>query len=139
LEFARWLSEKDHRKYDLPTEAQWEYAARGELVGCDYPWGDEDPDGRAVFGALQTKPVGSFRPNRYGLYDMAGNADEFVKEADYEYTKAPRTNPVGPLKGEFYISRGGGLEFELKVYERFLHPADSADDDLGFRLVCLEK
>ena len=136
LDFARWLTAKEHRKYDLPTEAQWEYAARGGLVGKDYPWGNEDPDGRAVFGAIQTEPVGSYAPNAYGLYDMAGNVGEFVKEAYSRYSAESKTDPIGPLKGDFVVARGGGLQYELKVYERDLIPSNMKIPDVGFRLVC---
>lgn len=135
-DFARWLSRREHRRYALPTEAQWEYAARGGLAGKSYPWGDEEPEGKALIYSAKTVKVGSFAANGYGLYDMAGNAMEWIREADYTYGTKTQKDPVGPLTGAFYLTRGGGLTWELKVFERFPAPAQSPA--AGVRLVCLD-
>ncbi|RZM11835.1 MAG: hypothetical protein EOO88_46365, partial [Pedobacter sp.] len=76
--FCKWLSKLENRHYRLPTEAEWEYAARGGLDQQDYPWGDGPVDGRACFNQITTSPVGSFPPNAFGLYDMVGNAQQWV-------------------------------------------------------------
>jgi len=95
--FCRWLSKKEEKTYRLPTEAEWEKAARGGLEGKKYPWGNETPDGtrcnfadkntdfywsdeRVDDGYVFTAPVGSFPPNGYGLYDVAGNAWEWCQD-----------------------------------------------------------
>ncbi len=105
------------REGSLPTEAQWEKAARGGLEGMEFPWGDEAPgcDLGAANGAqfascgASTIPVGSFGPNGYGLYDMVGNVWEWA--ADWYsrtfYAESPDTNPTGPLTGELPVRRGG--------------------------------
>lgn len=124
--FCRWLSRKEGKTYRLPTEAEWEKSARGGLQGKKYPWGDEPPNGTqcnfadkntdfywsdktADDGYVYTAPVGSFPPNGYGLYDMAGNAWEWCQDwFDWDYYKySPIRNPKGPSSGTDRVMRGG--------------------------------
>ena len=109
--FCKWLSRKEGRVYRLPTEAEWEYAARGGLVQKDYPWGNEDWKGRATFGVLETTPVGSHAPNGFGLYDMLGNVNEYVSDwlDDNYYARSPAKDPKGPARGVFRMNRGGSF------------------------------
>jgi sulfatase modifying factor 1 len=129
--FCQWLSAKEGRTYRLPTEAEWEYAARG---GTRTPfWTGSDPQDLAAAGntadaALHSKvprakgtaawddgfpflaPVGSFRPNPFGLHDVHGNVWEWCLDwygAD-TYAKSPVDDPQGPASGSFRTIRGGG-------------------------------
>lgn len=126
LAYCEWLSRITGKTYRLPTEAEWEKAARGGVDGRKYPWGDEPYDANRSYranagseaenehirkkdGFLYTAPVGSFPPNGYGLYDMAGNVWEWC--ADFYdgtyYARSPYNNPQGPERGEQRVIRGG--------------------------------
>jgi formylglycine-generating enzyme required for sulfatase activity len=118
--FCRWRSDKEGQRYRLPTEAEWEFAARGGLDRLPYVWGQEKvPDGRWQANIWQgkfpkqntledgfegTAPVASFPPNGYGLHDMAGNAWEWCADwYDHDYylkLKGPTYNPKGPESAE---------------------------------------
>jgi formylglycine-generating enzyme len=99
--FAEFLSEHDGRRYRLPTEAEWEYAARGGLEGKQYPWGDEDADPtRCNYSNPRPVPVACYPPNGYGLFDSVGNnyewtADYYLKDA-YARTPPEVVDPTGP-------------------------------------------
>jgi len=110
--FCQWTGGR------LPTEAEWEYAARGGLSGKRYPWGDNGPT--CTLGATNgvqngmcspqdTIAVGSFAPNGYGLYDMAGNVWEWVNDwySDTYYSSSPTQDPQGPSSGSVRVLRGG--------------------------------
>lgn len=158
--FAQWLSKKSGRTYRLPSEAEWEYAARGGTAGRNY-WGDNPAEAcRSANGAdLMAKsqwpdwtitscndgykvsaPVGRFQPNAYGLHDMMGNAWEWTNDwydAEY-YFESPKHNPRGPSHGFLRVPRGGGWGNAsecVRVSDRNGFAPDFSILFLGFRLV----
>jgi formylglycine-generating enzyme required for sulfatase activity len=128
----------------LPTEAEWEYAARGGLTGEVFPWGERMPHDSLVNwgGDRHEGPVavGSYAPNGYGLHDMAGNVWEFVQD---EWRTPAGVEPPAPhaSDGRTRVStrrviRGGSwgaAAVNLRVRWRDSHPPDDAGDHVGFR------
>jgi len=129
------------RGMKLPTEAQWEYAARGG-AGNLYSWGNEPPTtdkcSYLESGGIQT--VGKYKPNSFGLYDMTGNVWEWT--ADYyesEYYKySESSNPSGPAAGLYRVIRGGGwysTSAQLGASNRLWFSPDVPEASIGFRCV----
>jgi len=166
--YAQWIGKQ------LPTEAEWEFAARGGLEGAEYSWGDEFmPEGKPMANTWQgefptenlledgfewTAPVGSFPPNGYGLYDMAGNVWEWTTDWYVEHRKLPNTccgtfNPLGGKREDSFDPCDPKIKIPRKVmkggsylcapnYCRRYRPAarmpqavDTSTCHLGFRCI----
>ncbi len=121
---------------ELPTEAQWEKAARGGTTTA-YPWGDTFDAAKANNGG-GTKPVGSYAPNGFGLFDMSGNVWEWCRDWYDEgwYAKMPGQDPVNTTRSNARVCRGGSWNLNpsfLRAADRNWATPDVRNDNLGFR------
>ncbi|HJR59387.1 MAG TPA: formylglycine-generating enzyme family protein [Vicinamibacterales bacterium] len=147
--YCTWLSSQTDRDLRLPSEAEWEKAARGGVDGRRYPWGDRvdrnlanflaDPAMKAAHG---TTRCGSYPPNDYGLYDMVGNVWEWVDDW-YDpdaYSISAFDNPRGPGDGQLRVLRGGSwLVADVRMLScsyRHKVPPDTYSYGIGFRIAC---
>jgi formylglycine-generating enzyme len=142
--YGQWLSAATGKRYRLPTEAEWECAARGGAEGLAYPWGDSPPESLPDYAKrwkMGPEPVGLYAPNGYGLYNMGDNVHEWCADwydRNY-YTYAPERNPQGPADGVRKASRGGSWRHHIKVSRnaaRSSIPPEFQYADYGFRLAC---
>lgn len=145
LEFISELNEMTGLEFRLPTEAEWEYAARGghRLSSHKYPGSDicEEVAFYAGNSGDKIQPVASKSPNALGLYDMAGNVNEWCNDwyKDTYYSSSEKTDPQGPENGSFRIFRGGSCYSSAKAcriaYRGFDAPNSHKHPDMGIRLV----
>ena len=144
VSYCNWLGEEYGGDYRLPTEAEWEYAARGGNKSNSYTYsGSNDLESVGWFSdnaGGQTNRVGRKKPNELGIYDMSGNVCEWCRDwySDSYYATSPKDNPKGPPTGEYRILRGGGwtdtAEYCRFAFRHFNSPG-YRDNDYGFRVV----
>ncbi len=142
--YIPWLNKETGKTYRLPTEAEWEYAARG---GADtaYPWGNAIGKGNVNCDNVScgdkfeyTAPVGSFAANGYGLSDMHGNVLEWCQDWYGDYASSPVSNPKGAVSGTNRVLRGGSWRDDaqdVRSANRRYSTPDNRYSDIGFRLV----
>jgi len=148
VRYCEWLSASAGKNFRLPSEAEWERAARGGIEGKLYPWGDTPPQSLATYSArceaywkTGPEPVGCGEPNGYGLSNMCDNVHEWCSDwysANY-YEVSPERNPRGPDSGERRASRGGSWRHHIKMSRcaaRSSIPPAFQYADYGFRVAC---
>jgi len=134
VDYAKWIGKR------LPTEAEWEIAARGGLSDCIYPTGSDIERSQANFFSADTTAVKSYPPNHIGLYDVAGNVYEWCQDwydyHFYESSSQEPLNPSGPQQGVYRVLRGGcwkSLKDDLRCASRHRNNPGTVNRTYGFR------
>lgn len=148
MRYCEWLSTQSGQRYRLPSEAEWERAARGGLEQKQFPWGDEPPQSLPDYATRWVsgpEPVARYAPNGFGLYDIGDNVHEWCSDW-YDpayYAASPEGNPLGPERSAMQparrSSRGGSWRHQIKVARcaaRSSIPPEFQYADYGFRVAC---
>lgn len=143
--YCAWLSSQTGKRFRLPTEAEWEYAAKGGSPSQPFKYaGSDNPDEVGWYGGNTgiitaiTRPVGQKKPNTLGLHDMSGNAWEWCSDWYGPYPATPLTDPTGPTTGSMRAMRGGSwFDFVifLRAARRYPLDGDGSYEQVGFRIV----
>ena len=142
IAYCAWLTQQTGRDFRLPTEAEWERAARGGVEGSLYPWGDAPPQSLTHYDQRWKhgpEPVRQSAPNAFGLFNMCDNVHEWCSDwydPNY-YSSSPESNPRGPEHGTRRASRGGSWRHHIKVSRcsaRSSIPPEFQYADYGFRV-----
>jgi len=142
IDYCRWLNLQTGHLYRLPTEAEWERAARAGKDNKLYPWGDEPPRSQPRYHERWIngpERVAQYTPNSFGLFDICENVHEWCSDwyqADY-YANSPDSHPQGPKSGERRASRGGSWRHHVKIARcaaRSSLPPQFKYADYGFRI-----
>ena len=161
--YCKWLSEKTGKVYRLPTEAEWEYAARSMGKEYNYSWGNDKPKGntggniadaanKKAFpnyamataeyndGYVYTSPVSRFNTNELGLFDMTGNVSEWCSDWKDNYSATKQMNPSGPSSGDDKVARGANWNNGLNTASLYLRSGNrprAYSAMTGFR-ICMD-
>ena len=150
VDFCKKMSALTGKSVRLPTEAEWEYACRAGTTtplytGTTISTAQANYNGTQVYGngvkgefRQKTAPVGSFKPNDFGLYDMGGNVNQWTSDWYGSYGDKPQIDPQGPSYGQTRVARGGSWQsgpWDLRSANRPNSPADYRGNDVGFRVV----
>ena len=143
-EFIKKLNAQTGKRFRLPTEAEWEYAARGGNQSKGYKYSGSNNISEVAWykdnSNSKTHPVGQKTPNELGIYDMSGNVYEWCQDWYGDYSSSSQTNPTGPSSGSYRVKRGSCWYYSARscrVSNRGSNIPDSRSGSSGFRLVCL--
>jgi formylglycine-generating enzyme required for sulfatase activity len=144
VRYCEWLARHTGCRYRLPTEAEWERAARGNLEQAEFPWGNEAPQTLPDYATRWVngpEVVARYAANDFGLYNMCDNVHEWCNDW-YDpayYENSPERNPQGPAEGKRKASRGGSWRHQVKAARcsaRSSIPPEFQYADYGFRVAC---